>query len=171
MDVALIGLQAFLVVGALSAFYQLVIARHYPFGLWLVVNTCSPVSLLFVGFHVAGLALPAYFMAGAMFLYGAYGLMLFGVRRLRMIFVPQLIHVVMIGANVLLLIQTPGVWHWVAWLAGLAGGLLVLRLQHWALTTRPIPAVLSQDPVMGPTFGRLAKKAEPPAPSAEGKTP
>ena len=98
MSVALTCLAVFLAVAAAGSFFLFVVVRRHAVALWVLVNTCSPVSLLYVILYGSGhgsasaplSTLGACFAAGMMFFYGASGLLYFGWPRDRAVLIPQI---------------------------------------------------------------------------------
>ena len=157
MTVALICLTAFLAVAAAARFVLFVIVRRHAFALWVLVNTCSPASLLFALLYAAGLLTAACFASGILFFYGAGGLLHFGWPRRRAVLIPQITHVAMVCCCALLFAQAHEPRHVIAWLAGLACCFAAFPLQRRALLRRTDVPALLQDPVLGPTFAQLLR--------------
>jgi len=160
VSVALTCSAVFLACVAAASFLFFVVARRHAVALWLLINTCSPLSLLFVLLYAAGQLTAACFASGMVFFYGAGGLLFFGWPRRRVVLIPQVIHAAMVCSAILLLAQAHEPRHWIARLAGLACSFPVFYVLRHALSGRADVAALLQDPVVGPAFARLLGKRE-----------
>lgn len=144
--------EAVVVLIALGGAYELIVVRRLRPDLWALVNTCSIFGLSYVVARGLDCELAASALTGAMGVYAVTGGLAFGWRAHSTVVVPQLMHVAMLGLNVLLPAQGGRLLPWVA---GVAAALAFWPLHTALLRRRADAAPLRADPVLGPIFARL----------------
>lgn len=152
-------LVVFLTLCSLGGMYEFMIVRRCRFRVWLVTNTCSALSLLFLILWLLGARSLSYALAAMLGLYGLEGLLIFGWQYHPTIIIPQFMHATMIALNGILLCTIPGRGAIYGWLLGLAIGFVVRHYQRKALCRWSAIRVLFEDEVIGPIVQRLARSS------------